>query len=76
MCATLVLALSNFNSIFVLETDDYTNGLGVVLSQEGRQLVFFTKALSPRHLGLSIYKNEHMAILMRVERWRHYLEHD
>jgi hypothetical protein len=60
----------------MLEIDDYTNELGAILSQEGRQLVFFTKALSPRHLGLSIYENEHMAILMRVGRWRHYLEHD
>lgn len=71
-----MLDLPNFNNIFMLEINDYANELGAILSQEGRQLVFFTMALSPRHLGLSIYKNEHMAILMRVGRWRHYLGHD
>jgi hypothetical protein len=60
----------------MLEIDDYANELGAILSQEGRQLVFITMALSPRHLGLLIYENEHMTILIRVERWRHYMEHD
>jgi len=32
--------------------------------------------LSLRHLRLLIYKAKYMAILMAVERWRHYLEHN
>jgi len=74
LCTTLVLALPNFDKIFISEIDACASGLRVELSQEGIPLAF-SNALNPRHLGLSIYKND-MAILMVVERWRHYLEHD
>lgn len=29
-----------------------------------------------KNLGLAIYKKEYMAILMAVDRWRHYIEHN
>jgi len=39
----------------MLETDACINGLEAILSQEGRPSAsFFFKALSARHLGLSI----------------------
>lgn len=75
LCTTLVLALPNFDKVFISEIDACASGWRVELSQEGIPLAF-SNALNPRHLGLSIYKNEYMAILMVVERWRHYLEHD
>jgi hypothetical protein len=68
LCIAPVLALPDSKKVFVLETDACTNGLGVMLSQEGRPLTFFSKALSSKHLGLSIYKKKNMAILMVVER--------
>ena len=62
-----VLALLDFKKVFVLETNACTNRLGVVLSQEGRPLAFFSLALGVKHLGLSIYKKEYMPILIVVK---------
>jgi len=69
-----VLGLPNFNEPFTLETDACGVGVGAVLMQKGRPLAFLSQALSVRHLGLSIYEKEFLAVLIAVERWRHYLE--
>jgi len=68
------LGLPDFDKPFVLETDASASGVRVVLVQEGRSLAFLNKALAPRHLGLSIYEKELLAVLMVVDKWRHYLE--
>jgi len=69
-----VLGLSNFSKPFILETDASGMGIGAMLAQEGRPLAFLSQALSPKHLGLSIYEKEFIAVLMAVDKWRHYLE--
>ena len=48
--------------------------VGQVVAQEGRPQAFLSQVLSPKHLGLSIYEKEFIAILMIVDKWRHYLE--
>lgn len=45
-----------------------------MLIQEGRPLAFISQALSQRHLGLSVYDKELLAVLGAVDKWRHYLE--
>jgi len=52
----IILALLNFHKVFVLETDACVVGLGGILSQKGIPLTYISKALSPQHLGLSIYE--------------------
>ena len=37
-------------------------------------LAFLSQVLGPKHLGLSIYEKELLAVLMAVDKWRHYLE--
>lgn len=74
MSSAPVLALVDFNKTFIIETDACSKGMGAVLMQEGRPIAFFSKALASRHMGLSTYEKEYMAVLSAVERWRHYLQ--
>jgi hypothetical protein len=51
-------------------------GIGAVLIQHNHPLAFVSKALGPRNHGLSTYEKEYMAILLVVEQWRSYLQHN
>lgn len=73
MMNTHVLALPDFQKSFVLETDACYNGVGAVLMQEERPLAYLSKHLANKHLGLSTYEKELLAIIMAVQKWRYYL---
>lgn len=49
MVTAPVLALPNFEQEFIVETDDSRLGLGVVLTQNGIPITYFSKALSVKH---------------------------
>ena len=73
MTSAPVLALPNFNVMFVVESDASKDGLGAVLSQGGRPVAYFSKGLAPKHQVLSVYEREMMAILAAVKKWNAYL---
>lgn len=56
-----------------METDASAKEIGHVLMQGGRPLAFLSKALAPKHLGLSVYKKELVPILWANSKWRAYL---
>jgi hypothetical protein len=55
MSSTPVLALPQFNDIFVVETDACEDGIGAVLMQRNRPVAYLSKALSDKNQKLSIY---------------------
>jgi hypothetical protein len=71
-----VLALPEFSETFQIQTDASDLGVGVVLLQDGHPLAFVSKALGPRTRGLSTYEKEYIAVLVAVDQWRAYLQHD
>ena len=73
MVTAPVLALPNFNLPFVVESDASSEGIGAVLSQEGKPIAYFSKGLGPKHQALSVYEREMLAILAAVKKWNAYL---
>ena len=70
-----VLAIPDFAKTFVLETDASDQGLGATLMQEGHPIAYLSKPLCKKNQALSTYEKECMAILMAVDKWRPYLQH-
>ena len=42
--------------------------------QKGQPIAYLIKALGEKHRSLSIYEKEFLALIMVVERWRHYMQ--
>jgi hypothetical protein len=70
-----VLRLPDFSKTFVIDTDACDTGVGAVLQQEGHPIAYMSRPLGPKNRGLSTYEKECLAILMAIEQWRAYLQH-
>jgi hypothetical protein len=75
MTTTPVLALPDFTQPFIVETDACDQGIGAILLQHDQPVAFLSKALTGQHKHLSIYDKEFLALIMAVEKWRQYLQH-
>ena len=73
MTSTPTLAMPNFNEPFVIESDASGNGIGVVLTQQGKPIAFMSRALGVSKRSWSIYAQEMLAIVHAIQTWRPYL---
>ncbi|MCI18846.1 hypothetical protein A2U01_0040001, partial [Trifolium medium] len=73
MATAPVLALPDFTTHFVLQTDASGFAMGAVLLQQGHPLAFYSRVFCPRMAKASTYIRELHAITSAVKRWRQYL---
>lgn len=71
MSTTPVLALPDWNKVFILDTDASEKGIEAVLMQDQKLIAYLTKAMRPRHTELSVYEKELLALATAVTKWRH-----
>lgn len=57
----------------MIETDALGKGLWAVLMQDGKPIAYINHTLSNRACQCSVYERELMAIVLAVQKWRHYV---
>ncbi|GJY50778.1 hypothetical protein Tco_0441625 [Tanacetum coccineum] len=67
------LRLPNFHEPFTVECDASSAGVGAILLQSEHPIAFFSKGLSFSNRLKSTYDRELLALVLALQKWRHYL---
>ena len=70
---TLVLTQPTFGKEYVIFSDVSLNGLGCVLTQEGKVVAYASRQLKPHENNYPTHDLELVAIVFALKIWRHYL---
>jgi hypothetical protein len=67
------------DKVFYLQTNAFTKGVGVVLTQEKeglkrqKPIAYFSDTFTPTEENYNIYKKEFLAVIKAISHWRAYL---
>ena len=73
MTTTLILTMPNFNDVFTIEIDASGEGIGAVLTQQGKLVAYMGRALGMTKKSWSTYAKEMLANVEAIRTWRPYL---
>nr|KYP74091.1 Retrovirus-related Pol polyprotein from transposon 17.6 [Cajanus cajan] len=68
-----VLALPDWNKVFIMDVNASGYGIGAVLMQDHHPIAYINRVLNQQQQSLSNYEKELLAVVFVVQRWRHYL---
>ena len=73
MTTTPTLVMPNFNNSFTIETDASEEGIGVVLTQQGKLIAYMSRAPRVAKKSWSSYARKMLAIVEAIHLWHPYI---
>ena len=68
-----ILVVLDFNKVFQVECDASGSAIGVVLTQEGKIVSFFSEKLNDAKRKYFVYDQDFYAVVQALKKCRHYL---